>query len=273
MRENGSESWSRVFEEWSASGEPRRIETTDNYTGFSNEGARFVTIYADLEAMGSPERFRVVFFAETDNGLFKWYADYTNWIFLPPPEFVLSTIPEFVILDQGGDENIAIQIKSTTGSEPTIYLSPLPSDATDMLGLSNDVVHMPSFGMATTRLDIKARQNAEPGTYLIFLEAVATFPLQSIIEDDDASSDDSTRNVQLEEALEKLESQDVEQFLSFLIKINEPITLLEQIRIIWDEWGNLISFILGSSIFAVFKEGIWKVIKPKVMKLKKKISK
>jgi hypothetical protein len=270
MRANGSESWSRVFEEWSTSGEPRRIETIDNYTGFSNEDERFVTIYADLEAMGSPERFRVVFFAETDNGLFNWYADYTNWIFLPPPELVLSTTPEFVILDQGGDENIAIQIKSTTGSEPTIYLSPIPSDAADSLGLSNNVVHMPSFGMATTQLDIKAKPNAEPGTHLIFLQALATFPLQSVIEDE-VNQTDSTRNVQqLEEAIQTLESQDVEQFLSFIIKINEPITLLEQIRMIWDQWGNLISFILGSSIFAVLKERIWKVIKPKVLKVKKR---
>jgi hypothetical protein len=274
-RENGSESWTRVFEEWSAAGEPRPIETVDNYTGFSKEGERFVTIYADLEAMGSPERFRVVFFAETDNGLFKWYADYTNWIILPPPDLVLSTVPEFVILDQGGNENIAIEIKSTTATEFTIYLSPLSSNATDMLGLSNSVVQMPSFGVATTQLEIEAKPNAEPGTHLIVLRANATFPPRSVIEGDANRADSTGNKLPLEEVLEELEAQqrlkreDAEQFLSFPIKINKPLTLLEQISIIWNQWGNLISFILGSSVFAILKERFWKVIKPKVLKVKK----
>jgi hypothetical protein len=269
VRENGSELWSRVFEEWSASGKQRLIERIDNYTGFYKEGESFVTIYADLEAMGSPDSFRVVFFAETYNGLFKWYADYTNWIILPPPEFVLSTVPESVVLDQGGDENIAIQIKSTAGSEPTIYLSPMPSNATESMTLSDDVVQMPSLGMATTRLDIKSKPNAEAGTHLIFLKANATFPLQPIVEGV-ANPTASTGSIRPEEeALQKQGNQDMEQLLSFIIKINKPITWLEQIRMIWDQWGNLISFILGTSVFAVIKERFWKIMKPKVMKIRK----
>jgi hypothetical protein len=281
MRENGSQSWSRVFEEWSTSGEPRQIDTIDNHTGFSKEGERFVTIYADLEAMGSPDRFRIVFFAETDNGLpleqpeSRWYADYTNWIFLPPPDFALSTIPEFVTLDQGGNENIAIQIKSTTGTEPTIYLSPEPSNTIEPLNLTSNVVHMPPFGMATTGLHIVAKPNAEPGSHLIFLRALATFPSESIIEGD-ANRADSTTNASkppevksLEEALQKLGSQDVEQILSFPFEIKKPVTLLEQIPMIWDRWGNLVSFILGSSLVALLKERFWKVLKPRVMKIKK----
>jgi hypothetical protein len=269
VRENGSEQWSRVFEEWSPSGKQRVIEKIDNYTGFYKEGEGFVTIDADLEAMGSPDIFRVVFFAETYNGLFKWYADYTNWIILPPPEFVLSTVPESVVLDQGGDENIAIQIKSTTGSEPTVYLSPMPSNATESMTLSDDVVHMPSLGMATTRLDIKSKPNAEAGTHLIFLKANAIFPLQPIVEGV-ANSPAGTGGIRPEEeALQKQGNQDMEQLLSFIIKINEPITSLEQIRIFWDQWGNAVSFIVGTSVFGVFKDRFWKIMKPKVMKIKR----
>jgi hypothetical protein len=188
---------------------------------------------------------------------------------LPPPEFVLSTVPDFVVLDQGGNENIAIQIKSTTGSEPTVYLSPMPSNATDSISLNDNVVHVPSFGMATTRLDIKSNPNAEPGTHLIFLKANASFPMQSIMGAEAKPAAGTTSIQLLEEALRDQKNQAVEQFLSFVIKINEPLTLLEQIGLIWDQWGNLISFILGSSLFALIKERFWKIIKPKVMKAKR----
>lgn len=102
------------------------------------------------------------------------------------------------------------------------------------------------------------------------------FPLpsagQSPLGENIAHSVDNTQEplqtLRSQVVLPKLDNQEVEVRSSFVLTINKPLTGLEQINMIWDEWGNLISFVLGSSAFALIKERIWKLIKPKIRKRK-----
>jgi hypothetical protein len=268
--------WTRIFEEWSTLGGNRTLDRIDHYTDLSSEGQRFVKMYVDLEAIGSPENYRVVFFAETSNGLANWHTDYTNWIVMPPPEFVVNTIPESVILDQGGNDNIEIRITSATGNEHKVSFLPPTSEAAESLNLTEDSVYIPSFGMASTRLHITAKPNAEPGSHSVFLIGNVEFPLpsagQSPIGDNIAASADITQDplqdLRVQVVLPKLDNQEVIEASSFVLTIKKPLTWLEQINNFWDDWGNVISFILGTSVFAFFKERVWKLIKPKILRRK-----
>ena len=45
----------------------------------------------------------------------KIVLDLANWIDIPPPEFTISTLPDPVVLRQGEQKDIGIQLKSSSG--------------------------------------------------------------------------------------------------------------------------------------------------------------
>jgi hypothetical protein len=171
--------WSKTFSQWSSFGSNRTLSkmaiTQDNYTGFFGKNGRYVLLSLDLNAIGSPELYRVIFYADQIKGS-KWLTDFTNWIQLPPPKFEISTLPTSVDIGQGYDKTLAVQIKSTTGFQPTIYLY---SDNQKFTKFNPTKVYVPSYGMAMSHLTISIPLNADTGTNTINLFAKATFPKEN----------------------------------------------------------------------------------------------
>lgn len=266
MYENGT--WTRIFEEWSTFGSSRVIREDLNYTGFAEDGKNFVVLHCDLDAIGSPNIYRVVFFAENKNSLSNWNTDYTNWILVPPPEFVVSTTPATLNAYQGDDVNLEIEVKSTTGTEPQVYLSSLPSTVVQDVEFTQNPFEIPSYGMATSNVHIVVAQEAKPGPHTLIMAANATFPSSQGTAYALGGKSQTTGNSKNQYLPDGLGNENAVRFLSFVITVSQSPGILDQIRGFWDQWGNLLSFLLGSSVFAVLKEKFWKIIKAKISSLR-----
>jgi hypothetical protein len=122
--------------------------------------------------------------------------------------------------------------------------------------------------------DDKRKQGG--GSHSVFLIGNVEFPLPSAgqspignnIANSVAKTQEPLQDLKKQVVLPKLNNQQVIETSSFVLTIKKPLTWLEQINVICDEWGNLISFILGSSVFALIKEKVWKLIKRKILKTK-----
>src|SRR5215203_3522629 len=61
---NETRTWTRMLEEWSSNGKSKVLGPKQNVTDFFGERGSYVTLYADLDSILSPDNYRVLFYAE-----------------------------------------------------------------------------------------------------------------------------------------------------------------------------------------------------------------
>ncbi|MBM3910422.1 MAG: hypothetical protein FJ356_02090 [Thaumarchaeota archaeon] len=191
-------SWTKTFEERTRYNFVRILNIEKNFTDFYDVGGKTVRLSFDLESIGSPEQYSVVFYTSEDkeiDGAIKTLNDVSALANIPPPEFFITTLPESIILKQGEEKRIQVQVKSTTGFQPQVNFIALPiSDIT--LNFTSNELLVPSFGVTSMPIDIIASEKAEPGTRMLIIKANATFPLDKILREDES---DPTKFLHLEE--------------------------------------------------------------------------
>src|SRR5215472_6580859 len=92
------------------------VNEVDRYKGFFENGKSYVHISMNLGKIASPDHYRVMFYAEeirNSTGLLTPYADYTQWVNIPPPKLTLTPSQIPVSLRPGEQKNIDLQINST----------------------------------------------------------------------------------------------------------------------------------------------------------------
>jgi hypothetical protein len=164
--------WDRTFYDFSSSGH-RILNETKNYTPqFYQKNNNYVTLYADLSAMGSPDKYRVMFYAEelegtTNNPIF-WVDDFTNWIDIPRPELTVLTTPSQVVLRPGQADSYGIQLVSNTTPVPQVSNFTVEENTRDV---ELKFIHNPLYNSDSINepdsFDIKIPEDAKIGTYNI----------------------------------------------------------------------------------------------------------
>jgi hypothetical protein len=124
---NGN-SWIRTLAELSADGGVKVVEQNNNFTGFfEKQGSNYVNFFFNLNKIGSPDQYLVAFFVEDrlysnlDQGIF----DFTNWVRIPPSQYVISAFPNSIVLRPGDEKKVELEVKSIalpTRTEPKLYL-------------------------------------------------------------------------------------------------------------------------------------------------------
>jgi hypothetical protein len=117
--------WYRTFYEFSSLSSPRILEQKNYTEQFYNKNGKYVTLYADLHAMGSPAKYRVMFYAEevlsnTAGAILFWKDDFTNWIDIPRPDVSLLATPSHIVLRPGQQDSFGIQLTSNTSLVPQV---------------------------------------------------------------------------------------------------------------------------------------------------------
>jgi hypothetical protein len=278
--DNKTKSWTRVFEEWSTNGKAKTLDIKPNYTGFfekSNSGGNeagggdYVTLYADLNKMFSPTRYKVLFYAEDVKGL-KWIMDSSKWIYIPPPEFVITTLPQSVDLRQGDSRTIEVQVNSTKGFEPSFQLYAIyPSSASSppsslpyqqqqqqlkqqqytykgpiaasaaSADNSNDIkldfklnnLHIPSQGEATAPVTVSSIPNALLSPHTLFIVGNFTFPSEEFFAQPLVSTTEKI----------KIPTENVITQSSLTVRLQEALTPIDQISEFWNKLGGFINFV------------------------------
>ncbi len=100
----------------------------------------------------------------------KIVLDLTNWVDIPPPEFTISTLPDPVVLRQGEQKDIGVQLKSSAGVSTTaVGFTPAENYSNIKVEFNPDKTNKSSFGEvgAPAPFRIVVPANAQVGQYTI----------------------------------------------------------------------------------------------------------
>ncbi|CAN5193113.1 hypothetical protein BH18THE2_BH18THE2_38610 [soil metagenome] len=91
------------------------------------EDQKYVPISLDLESITSPAKYRVLCYTVLiyGNNNSKSVVDLTNWMDIPPATYTFSTLPVPLVMRQGEQMDIGVQLKSSSGVPPqTVHFVP-----------------------------------------------------------------------------------------------------------------------------------------------------
>jgi hypothetical protein len=240
-RQNGT--WMSTVAEFSSLGDVRILDNKRlNGTDLSKNIGNYIPFSIDLSREIFPEKYKVIFYAGeiksgNNNGSTIRIMDFTNWVHIPTPEFVIGSRPNTVELRPGEQKTFMINVNSTTGFEPFVRLSAINLTGIE-LKFQHNQLHLPSFGLQTVPLQIKVSENATARPYLLHLFANATFPSESLI------SSLSSAEVQQEFILPQ-ENEEISKHAILGIDVLPPLTIEEKISKFWNVYGNPLFFVYG----------------------------
>jgi hypothetical protein len=107
----------------------------------------------------------------------------------------------------------------------------------------NDTLRIPSYGLATTPLTIKASPDIPLGPYTLFISANSTFPPEQLItvkSDNEANSPNHGSPIPPQPADYAVARS------SLVVTIVEPLTRADELGAYWGKIGGPISFVYGA---------------------------
>jgi hypothetical protein len=259
---NKTKVWNSTLEKWSPIGKVIQIYNEKiPPKNFSQNGTNYVKLSVDLGMLGYPERYKVMFYAESKKeGLHT--SDLTRWVAVPPLELGLLAQPNTVELRKGEIKVIELAINASSGYEPTVSLSAKSSTKGIKLDFNgNDTLHMPSYGAVTTPLTIIPLAESIAGQYTIVLFANSTFPPKELIN----LKNETTTESQLA-YLNRAENIITQS--SLIIKLQDELSPLEKIGYFWSNAGDALSFFSG--IVTGISPWIFKKLREKLKNKKRK---
>ncbi len=234
-----SSTWNRQLLEWS-SNDTRVLAQKDNYTGFfdnnpegSGKAKGRVNLSFNLDSINSPDNY-LGFFRISDVSMkgqnhCLLNDDSDNAMYVPIPEFTVSTSPSSVQLRPGDEKDVELKVNSTIHSTPRISFSTNQTHGIELNLIPKEEFLTPA-AMTASFLHIKVLQNATfryNVPYTIQILPNVSFP-------------------KIDSNLVKGKNSKMSATIpiprSYLtITVLPPLTLLEQIRNTWETWGSPIS--------------------------------
>lgn len=256
---NQTKTWTKILEGWSPNGSQKTLDVQYNYTGFFEKQKDFVVLPMDLSSLNYPDKYKVSFYAEIeDKNKDITTTDFTRWVAVPPPDLVISTSPNSLVLRPGEEKTIELKVNSTKGYEPTVVLSTANQSGNVKANITFDKLRIPSYGVATTPMTINVANNALIRPYTLFIFANSTFPPEQLIKVNSANINDSILPSS-EEISENIVTQS-----SMMITIQEPLTDIDKISEFWNKLGSPITFIYG--ILAGISPWVFTMVKNRLKK-------
>lgn len=260
-----SKQWSRSFNEFSAEGHTRNISNIDyNHQGFYDKKSDSITLDLDLKPMLNPDKYRLFFYAYSlTNG--NYLLDAVRWIYIPPPEFTISTKPEVLQLTPGSKKSIDVLVNSTTGFQPVVELSVenVPNGINSTL--ENRVIPVPPYGFTSTTLTLNSEGIINPGTRTFFIIANISFLNSTFYS--------PIVNPQTHEnPILRINSENLMKRFPIVLTIKDPIPISETVRTWLTDWFNPLT---GTwTTLTTIATGIlgWRIWKRKSTGRKKKVN-
>ena len=239
---NKTNTWTRSFLEYASDGDTRDImPQQNNYSLFFDKDKNYVKLYVDLNAILSPTRYKVTFYAYSHEGKIAnvgWLLDAVRWIYIPPPEFTVSTSPRSIDLTSGEQRTIEVRVNSSTPLTPKIQFHPVSLPKGIRLEFENTTQpQVPTFGVSTTPLTISADAGAQPAPHTLFILADLNLPQESfkipIIMQ--GNSEPHT--------LTKVSGENVMAQTSLMVTVTQSLSWADELGLIWAKFGAFFSFL------------------------------
>jgi len=233
--------WTRIVQEISPAGALKVLQLEYNYTVFYLKGQQYINLFLDLAALNYPDQYDLLFYA------FDYFiegyricpmADLTPRLYIPPPEFVISTSPSSVEIRPGEHKSIELQLKSNANIKSRVFFS---GNQTDELkdkikfNFTANNISVPLNGIVTSNLDIEASENVKPDSYTLPISANI-----SIITEAKPRRSGSTGEI-----LYNPTDQILFETSNVTVAVLLPETLLDYINNVLNTWGDPVKELIG----------------------------
>jgi hypothetical protein len=231
---NKTNSWNRLFVQYSSPTNFRTLDTEKNYSGFFQNDQKYVLLPLNLKSITSPDRFRVLYYAILIYNESKILLDLTPWIDIPPSQYTFSTTPDPILVTQGQQKDIGVQLRSSSGILPKLVdFTPYQNYSSINVKFNPDKLDVSSIGVAPLPLRLEASSNAQIGKYtipiLLNMSTGSIFP---------------SKFIQLGDLNVTIPTQG---FLStkgnLSISVVEPPSFDQRVKDFWSVYGSLVSLV------------------------------
>ena len=225
------DSWDKSIIEHPLPGLSRTIgSVAHNYTGFFEKNGKYVTLSIDLNSIGSPNEYRIIYYAfvKKNDGLNT--LDFSSWTDIPPPE--LSLVSENpIVLRRPSNEIVGVQLKSSTGFIPNIVnFIPIQIPSTIKVKYIHNEPNLSSSGPVSFNIEVP--ENAPVGRYDI--------PLLTNI----STTESHFPNIFNIKYVPPTKSDTI-KIVNLSMTILKPLGFSDWFRQEWDTYGDFIGLIGG----------------------------
>lgn len=214
------------------------LSSKENYTGFFVDNKPYVTMSLPLNDVAFPSKFKAMYYAIVIYDNSNMIVDLGSWIDIPPLNLAISTLPNPVVIRQGEQKNVAIQLKSddgfisdVAGFLPLENYSKIDLQPKDMDEFADG--EPPQTSTDPTTFIMRVSSDAEIGEYtipmLVNISTAALFPSEFLRLSNFTFSVPTKGNVL--------------RVANFTLSVIEPITIQDQIKEFWAAYGGIITLI------------------------------
>jgi hypothetical protein len=227
--------WSDLLVEYSSSKNYRILESNRNDTNFFNDDNQsFVPISLDLKSLTLPSSFNVLYYALIIYNNSKMIVDLTNWISIPPPQYIFSTIPSPIEIRPGEDKIVGVQLLSNLGNPIKIINYVQFEDTSPIeLHLYSDKLKKGQLGTAPASIRIAVPQGASVGKYtipvLVNISTGSMFPSKVV----------NIGDLNISVPYEGYNSVST----NLTVSVIEALSFSERVKDFWSVYGALISLV------------------------------
>lgn len=231
---NNTKTWNLLMVEYSSPTNYRTLDVVKNYTGFSVDNQKYVLLPLNLKEITSPDRYRALYYAIIIYNESKMLLDLTPWIDIPPPQYSFLTTPSPILIQQGDQEDIGVQLKSSTGIPlKVVGLIPSQNYSNVKVVFNPNQLNSSSFGVAPVPLRVQVPSSAQIGQYsipiLVNISTGSLFP---------------SKFIQLANFNVTVPTQGYTTTKSNLtVSVVEPPSIDQRIKEFWSTYGALVSLI------------------------------
>jgi len=238
---NDQKIWTYQLEERSNDGSARILDQKNNFTKFFDaNNSEYVYLLLDLKKINYPEEFLIVFYTDYDyqdneSGSYNAITDFSDMVFIPPPKFQITTLPNNIMLRPGEEDIVQININTSNHIiKPEIsFFTENKSDILNSFVRPNKI-EIPYSGFAATYLYINILNNASPQLYSLPIYVEVEFPTQTLSKD-----------------LKKEITKNTTIYHNLRINILEPFSFEEKFTNFWNVYGGVLSLIGGGFIAGI----------------------
>ena len=239
--QSNTHTWIYQLKEQTSDGSSRILEQKNNITQFfdlNNQDYVYVTL--DLKKINFPKEFIIVFFTDYDyqdnkTDSYQEITDFSDIVFIPPPKFQITTLPNNILLRPGEEETIQININTSNHIiKPDVFF--FTENKSEILKsfVRPNKIEIPASGFVTSHLYIKALNNATPQLYSLPIYVDVEFPIQTLSKD---FKNEITKQTRL--------------YHNLVINILEPLSFQEKFSEFWKVYGGIISLVGGGFVAGI----------------------
>ena len=221
------------------------LDIKQNYTDFFVDNKPYITLSLPLDDVAFPSNFKAMYYGIVIYDSSNMVVDLGSWIDIPPADLAISTLPNPVIIRQGEQRNIAVQLKSNDGVTSNVAsflpienyskIDMQPNNMDELEGAAGGSGGEPpsSSNMGPTTFITKVASDAEIGEYtipiLVNMSTGSVFPSEFLRLSNFTFSVPTKGNILT--------------VANLTMTVTEPVTTQEQIKEFWGAYGGIISLV------------------------------